>query len=297
MEKITAVHQTYRILQIRGMQVMLDKDLAHWYGTETKRLIEQVKRNIDRFPSHFMFQLNDEESSSLRSQIASLNNDNKSHSKRGMHSKYNSYVFTEHGVAMLSSVIKSKIAIQVNIQIINAFIAFRSNSFAPIITNPNDESLKIISRRLDEHQERIQLILNQLNPIEQSRQGIFFNDQIFDAYVFSSNLITSAKKSIVLIDNYIDETTLLQLSKRNANVNCIIYTEKINPQLKLDLDKHNSQYPSIEIRIIKNVHDRFLILDNQSLYHLGASLKDLGKRWFAFSRMDGLLEDVMKRLP
>jgi hypothetical protein len=155
------------------MQVMLDKDLAHWYGTETKRLIEQVKRNIDRFPSHFMFQLNDEESSSLRSQIATLNNDNKSHSKRGMHSKYNSYVFTEHGVAMLSSVIKSKIAIQVNIQIINAYIAFRSNSFTPIITNPNDESLKIISRRLDEHQERIQLILNQLNPIR--KMGMNFH--------------------------------------------------------------------------------------------------------------------------
>ena len=144
---------------------------------------------------------------------------------------------------------------------------------------------------------KIDQILDRSETPEKERIGIFFNDQIFDAYVFSSNLITLAKKSIVLIDNYIDENTLLQLSKRKVNVNCIIYTEKINPQLKLYLDKHNSQYPSIEIRIMKNVHDRFLILDSQSLYHLGASLKDLGKRWFAFSRMDGLIEHVMKRLP
>jgi hypothetical protein len=132
--------------------------------------------------------------------------------------------------------------------------------------------------------------------VHQPKQGIFFNDRIFDAYVFSSNLITSTKKSIVLIDNYIDETTLLQLSKRNANVKCIIYTEKITSQLLLDLEKHNAQYPFIEIRTLKHVHDRFLILENQSLYHLGASLKDLGKRWFAFSRMDDLLDDVLKRL-
>jgi ABC-type antimicrobial peptide transport system permease subunit len=129
------------------------------------------------------------------------------------------------------------------------------------------------------------------------KQGIFFNDQVFDAYIFSSNLITSAKKSIVLIDNYINETTLLQLSKRNPKVSCTIYTEKITDQLKLDMEKHNAQYPKIEIRVLKHLHDRFLILDNQSLYHLGASLKDLGKRWFAFSRMDGLIGDVMKRLP
>ena len=119
---------------------------------------------------------------------------------------------------------------------------------------------------------------------------------VFDAYVFSSEIIASAKKSIILIDNYIDETTLLQLSKRNPKVTCCIYTEKITPQIKLDLDKHNAQYPPIQIMLLKNVHDRFLILDQQALYHLGASLKDLGKRWFAFSRMDGIIADVMKKL-
>ena len=109
-------------------------------------------------------------------------------------------------------------------------------------------------------------------------------------------MIKSAKKSVVLIDNYIDETTLLQLSKRNANVTCVIYTERITPEIQLDLEKHNMQYSPIEIRILKNTHDRFLIIDNNELYHLGASLKDLGKRWFAFSRIDGFLDEVLARL-
>lgn len=126
--------------------------------------------------------------------------------------------------------------------------------------------------------------------------GIFFNDQIFDAYVFSSEIISRSKKSIILIDNYIDETTLLQLSKRSQKVNCIIYTERISEQLKLDLEKHNSQYPQIEIRILKNAHDRFLILDKKEMYHLGASLKDLGKKWFAFSRIDGLVKEILIHL-
>jgi len=134
------------------------------------------------------------------------------------------------------------------------------------------------------------------NDIIQNKSGIFFNDQIFDAYVFSSELITRAKKSIILIDNYIDENTLLQLSKRNKKIQCIIYTERITEQLTLDLEKHNAQYHSIEIRILKNVHDRFLILDEKELYHLGASLKDLGKRWFAFSRLDGLVQEVLNHL-
>jgi hypothetical protein len=129
-----------------------------------------------------------------------------------------------------------------------------------------------------------------------AKSGIFFNDQIFDAYVFSSELIASAKKSIVLLDNYIDETTLLQLSKRRPEVNCVVYTEKMTSQLRLDIEKHSAQYRAIEIRVKKHFHDRFLIIDGRELYHLGASLKDLGKRWFAFSRMDEMLDDVMKRL-
>ena len=185
-----------------------------------------------------MFQTNEQELHSLRSQIATLKKEPLRKS-RGQHIKYKPFVFTEHGVAMLSAVLKSPIT-------------------------PNS--------------------------------GIFFNDQIFDAYVHSSELIAKAKSSIILIDNYIDATTLLQLSKRNKKVRCIIYTEKITAQIKLDLEKHSSQYEPVEIRVLKNAHDRFLILDEKELYHLGASLKDLGKRWFAFSRIDGLVKEILDHL-
>jgi hypothetical protein len=180
-----------------------------------------------------------------------------------------------------------------SIHIINSFILFRNNvNFGQLLY----QKINSIENKVIEEAERIDLIFskldNQLNP----KSGIFFNDKVFDAYVFSSELISKAKKSIILIDNYIDETTLLQLSKRSQKVNCIVYTERISEQLKLDLEKHNSQYPPIEIRILKNAHDRFLILDEKELYHIGASLKDLGKRWFAFSRMDGLVNQILSQI-
>jgi hypothetical protein len=223
----------------------------------------------------------------LKSQIATSNN------ARGGKVKP-PWVFTEHDIAMIATLLNTPQAVNLSLQIIEVFIFARKTGLMSLNVASKLDTLEVHQKQLSHELAMIWERLN--NPFHLKEQGIFFNDQIFDACVFSSNLITSAKKSIVLIDNYINETTLLQLSKRNANVNCIIYTEKINPQLKLDLDKHNSHYPSIEIRIIKNVHDRFLILDNQSLYHLGASLKDLGKRWFAFSKMDDLTEDVLKKL-
>ncbi len=158
------------------------------------------------------------------------------------------------------------------------------------------QKINSIENRVVEEAKRIDLIFSKLDTQLQPKSGIFFNDQIFDAYVFSSELISKAKKSIILIDNYTNETTLLQLSKRNKKVHCIIYTEKITAQLKLDLEKHNAQYHTIEIRILKNAHDRFLIIDEKELYHLGASLKDLGKRWFAFSRMDGFVKEILNHL-
>jgi hypothetical protein len=153
-----------------------------------------------------------------------------------------------------------------------------------------------IDRWKDDTELKLEGIFKALSKNDFPSSGIFFNDQIFDAYVFSSELISKAKKSIILIDNYIDETTLLQLSKRNKKVQCTIYTEKLTSQLKLDLEKHNAQYAPIEILILKNAHDRFLIIDEKELYHLGASLKDLGKRWFAFSRMDGFVKEVLNHL-
>ena len=127
-------------------------------------------------------------------------------------------------------------------------------------------------------------------------QGVFFNGQVFDAYIFFSEIIKNAQTEIILIDNYIDETVLLHLSKRNADVKAIIYTGKITPQLLLDLEKHNKQYPPIEIKPFSNSHDRFLIIDQKELYHIGASLKDLGKKWFGFSRMDSLTGSLLKML-
>ncbi len=281
-----------RIYTIRGMQVMIDSDLAILYGVQTKRLLEQVRRNIERFPSHFMIQMEENEVDSLRSQIATLKNQSLKRA-RGEHFKYRPFVFTEHGVAMLSSVLKSPTAIETSIYIIESFVKYRNQSSRYILLFQQMEQMK---NQITDHESSIKKILQKLEPTFTQSSGIFFNDQIFDAYVFSSELISKAKKSIILIDNYIDETTLLQLSKRNKKVSCTIYTERITEQLKLDLEKHNAQYQSIEIRILKNAHDRFLILDEKELYHLGASLKDLGKRWFAFSKMDGLVSQILSHL-
>jgi ORF6N domain len=281
-----------RIFTVRGMQVMLDKDLAELYGVETKRLLEQVKRNINRFPLHFMFQTNEQELHSLRSQIATLKKEPLRKS-RGQHIKYKPFVFTEHGVAMLSAVLKSPIAIETSIFIIETFVRYRTHSMSRNSLLGDFEQLK---NQITNHEVAINKILKKLEPPFTPNSGIFFNDQIFDAYVLSSELIAKAKSSIILIDNYIDATTLLQLSKRNKKVRCIIYTEKITAQIKLDLEKHSSQYEPVEIRVLKNAHDRFLILDEKELYHLGASLKDLGKRWFAFSRIDGFVEEVLNHL-
>jgi hypothetical protein len=275
-----------RIFTIRGMQVMLDRDLAELYGVNTMRLNEQVRRNIERFPESFCFQLTKEEMAIWISQFAISKS-----AKRGFRKQ--PLVFTEYGVAMVSAVLRSQIAIETSIHIVKAFIEYRKGKIqGEILTSRVSNTEQILAL----HQIKIEELYKKLEGVEFAKSGIFFNDQIFDAYVFSSELISKAKKSIILIDNYIDETTLLQLSKRNRKVPCTIYTERITDQLKLDLEKHNAQYPPIEILILKNTHDRFLILDEKELYHIGASLKDLGKRWFAFSRMDGLVKEVLNHL-
>jgi len=195
---------------------------------------------------------------------------------------------------MIATLLNSPQATQLSIEIIRVFIQARKTGFQFSSLEMKYEKLNQLQVQ---HGQEITKIWKKLeSEIIQKQQGIFFNNQIFDAYAFSSDLIKSAKKSVVLIDNYIDETTFLQLSKRNAKVTCVIYTERISPEIQLDLDKHNSQYPRIDLRTLKHVHDRFLIIDNKELYHLGASLKDLGKRWFAFSKMNDFLKEVTARL-
>jgi len=278
-----------RIFTIRGMQVMIDSDLAILYGTETKFINRAISRNKNRFPSDFAFRLSPEEWADLRFQNGTLNENQ----ARGKHRKYPPIAFTEQGIAMLSAVLSTPIAIRISVHIIRSFIELRKRNHS---LNMVFEKINELDKWKIETELKLDALFKALSKNDYPSSGIFFNDQIFDAYLFSSELISKAKKSIILIDNYVDVTILLQLSKRNKKVQCIIYTERITDQLKLDLEKHNSQYPAIEIRILKNSHDRFLVLDEKELYHLGASLKDLGKRWFAFSKMNGLVKEILNHL-
>ena len=275
---------------IRGQQVMLDRDLAELYGVETRRLNEQVKRNIERFPEDFMFQLTQNEFDNLKSQFAT--------SSWGGVRKL-PYAFTEQGVAMLSGVLKSPTAVEANIRIMRAFVSMRHfmvNNAAifqrlETIEFNQLESNKVQAKILA-HQEvqdhRIDEIFRRLDEgMYKPKQGIFFDNQIYDAYSFVSELVKSAKQRIILIDNYVDESVLTLLDKREDTVSAIIYTQQISRQLRLDVDRHNSQYPPIEISVFRRSHDRFLCIDD-TVYHVGASIKDLGKKWFAFSKMEDL---------
>ncbi|MEW6703060.1 MAG: ORF6N domain-containing protein [Bacteroidota bacterium] len=269
-----------KIFTFRGEQVMVDRDLAELYHVPTKRLNEQVKRNIERFPEMFRFQLNDHEKNELVANCDRFEN--------LKHSTVNPYVFTEQGVAMLSAVLKSEIAVKVSIQIIDAFVAMRKF----IIHNAQlFHKIDTVEKRQLKHEmeteEKFEQVFNELQSGKlEPKQGIFFDGQIFDAHKFVSGLIRKAEKSIVLIDNYIDETVLALLTKRKKNVSVTIFTKEITKALSLDIAKFNSQYPPVEVNEFKDAHDRFLIIDDEDVYHFGASLKDLGKKWFAFSKFD-----------
>ena len=267
---------------IRGQQVMLDKDLAMLYGVEAKVLNQAVKRNIERFPDDFRFQLTKEEC--LRSQIVTLNE------KRGQHLKYMPYAFTEQGVAMLSSVLRSHTAIDVNIKIMRAFVSMRQFMVSNASIFSRLETIEYHQLEMQKHQQesdqRIDEVFRRLDEgNEKPKQGVFYDGQIYDAYTFVSNLIKRAKTHIILIDNYVDETVLTLLDKRADGVSAAIYTQQISRQLRLDIDRHNAQYAPIEVETFRLSHDRFLCIDDD-VYHIGASIKDLGKKWFGFSKME-----------
>ena len=267
---------------IRGQQVMLDKDLAMLYGVEAKVLNQAVKRNIERFPNDFRFQLTKEEC--LRSQIVTLNE------KQGQHLKYMPYAFTEQGVAMLRSVLRSQTAIEVNIQIMRAFVSMRHFMVNNASVFSRLETIEYhqleMQQHLQESDKRIEEVFRRLDEGNaKPKQGVFYNGQIYDAYTFVSDLIKSAKKRIFLIDNYVDETVLTLLDKREEGVSAVIYTQQISRHFQLDIDRHNAQYAPIGVETFRLSHDRFLCIDND-VYHIGASIKDLGKKWFGFSKMD-----------
>ncbi len=265
-----------RIYTFRGVQVMIDSDLAEHYGVEVKRLNEQVKRNITRFPYEFRFQLSESEKNEL---VANCDRFNKL-----KHSTSPPYAFTEQGVSMLSSVLRSATAINASITIINAFVQMRKF----LINNASVyQRLETIEHKQIITDSKIETILNAIESKDElPKQNIFFNGQFFDAYLLISDIIKSANNSIVLIDNYIDETVLTMLDKRKKEVNAIIYTPVLTKKLSLDLQKHNQQYSEIKIKIYSKSHDRFIIIDNKDVYHIGASIKDLGKKIFAFSKID-----------
>lgn len=283
-----------KIYSIRGLQVMLDEDLAELYGVETKQLNKAVNRNIGRFPKSFRFQLTGEEYKNLRFHFvtSSLVSQNAIPHHGGR--RYLPYVFTEQGVAMLSAVLKSETAIKVSVEIINAFVEMRKFISNNALIFQRLDSLEQKHFKTD---EKVDAILDAIEDKSiKPKQGIFYDGQVYDAYLFISNLIKSAKVSIVLIDNYCDESVLTLLSKRDIHVDAKIYTKNITKQLQLDLKKHNEQYPKIELKKFDSSHDRFLIIDNNVVYHVGASLKDLGKKWFAFSKFEMDALDILLKL-
>jgi len=281
-----------KIHTIRGVQVMLDSDLANLYGVEIKRLNEQVKRNKERFPESFCFQVTPEKAEVLRSQIATLKDG------QGLHRKYRPYVFTEQGVGMLSAVLRSKTAVQVSIRIMQAFVQMRHF----IQTNARIfRRLETVENRQVTFEAKTERKFNEVfDALGQSetipKQGIFFEGQVHDAHTFVSGLIRSAKKSIVVVDNYVDDTVLTLLGKRAKGVGAVIFTKSVSKALALDVKKHNEQYPPVEIKEFAGAHDRFLILDKRVIYHIGASLKDLGKKWFAFSKFEKGAVQMLEKL-
>ena len=275
-----------RIYSVRGRQVMIDRDLAELYGVETKALNQAVKRNIERFPPSFMFRLKQEEFMELVTICDRF--------EKLKHSSNMPHAFTEQGVAMLSSVLRSPTAVSVSIRIMESFVKLRQfmmkNSYM-------FQRMDILEMRLAETESKVGSIMKMIdNDKRIPQQGIFFDGQIYDAYSFVAELIRKATKRIVLIDNYIDDTVLTLLSKRAAGVEATIYTGKISKQLQLDIDRHNGQYSPIEVRTFSKAHDRFLIIDDR-VYLIGASIKDLGKKWFGFTLMENTrAEDLIGRL-
>jgi len=268
-----------QIYNVRGKQVILDSDLAKIYQVETKVFNQAVKRNADRFPEYFRFQLAQDEfdSINLRSQLvtSSLNYGGR---------RYLPYAFTEQGIAMLSAVLRSDIAVKVSIEIMNAFVEMRRILVSNAALFYRLDKMELKQLEADQKFEEIFKALE--SGKLHSEKDIFYNGQIFDAYAFASDIIRSANSSIILIDNYVDDTVLTLLGKRNNNVTATIYTKSISNQLRLDVQRYNSQYPPVDVEVFSDAHDRFLIIDSIELYHIGASLKDLGKKWFAFSKMN-----------
>jgi len=267
------------IYEIRGMHVMLASDVAKLYKSETKIINQVVKRNINRFPESFCFQLTNDEYLNLRSQIVTSREIGNMSKRNRVHggNRYLPYVFTEHGIMMLSGLLKSEIAAEINVMIINAFISMKK-----YISNNLIEQ-KYYNDMIIRHDSEIKLLQKSFDKLQNNlnNNGLFFEGQIYDAYSLMINILNLAKKNIIIIDNYIDKNLLDILSKTEKEI--LIITNKYNNN---DYEKYKKQYNNVNIKIDNTFHDRFIILDNKTLYHSGASFKDLGKKCFAITKIE-----------
>ena len=271
------------IYEIRGKQVMLDSDLAMLFGYETKGLNRQVLRNIERFPENYCFQLSENEYLSLRCQNGTLKKG------RGEHRKYLPYVFTEYGITMLAGILKSETAVKMSIRIVDTFIAMKNYINSSLIEQ------KYINNLVLEHDANIKLLQESFDKLstKENNNHIFYEGQIYDAYSLLIDILSNAKKEIIIIDNYAGKE-LFDIT-RNIKVNIKIYTKNIDDISK---KKYEKEYSNIEIITTDMFHDRFIILDNKALYHSGSSFKDLGKRCFAINKMEdtSLLKELLNKL-
>ena len=274
------------IYTFRGRQVMIDRDLAYLYNVETKVLNQAVKRNLNRFPEYFRFQLTEEEYENLRSQFVTSSEDN-THGGR----RYMPYVFTEQGIAMISAVLKSAVAVEVSIKIMNNFVEMRNF----LLSNKEMFSrLDRVELKQLETDRKLEEVFNYIASNTEVKQNIFFDGQIYDAFSFIVGLIQKSKKEIILIDNYVDINTLNILCKKNKGINVVIATAGKGSLSEKDIVKFNAQYPKLSIKTITDFHDRFLIIDKEEVYHIGASIKDAGKKSFGITKIED--KDLVKSL-
>ena len=271
------------IYTFRGKQVMIDRDLASLYQVQTKRLNEQVKRNSGRFPAEFCFKLSGKEKDELVANCDRF--------KTLKHSSSNPYAFTEQGIAMLSAVLKSDIAVEVSIKIMNSFVEMRKF----LLSN------KEMFARLDrvelkqlETDQKLEEVFNYIATNTEVKQNIFFDGQIYDAFSFIVGLVQKAKKEIILIDNYVDVHTLNILCKKDKGVDIIVATAGKGSLSTKDITKFNAQYPKLLVKTTTDFHDRFLIIDKTEVYHIGASIKDAGKKSFGITKIED--KDLIKNL-
>lgn len=268
------------IYTIRGMQVMLDSDVANLFKYTTKNINKSVKNNAERFPEYYCFQLTTKEYNSLMTRRYNIIKIGRSNNR-----KYLPYVFTEYGITMLAALLKSEVAVNISIKIVNTFMQMRKN-FSE--NNQVFERLTSLEYKLLEQEKKINNILGELKFEENIKQKIFFKGQIYDAYSIIIDIIKSANKKILIIDNYIDDNVLKMLSKKRKDVEVTILTSIKSNIEKLDIKKFNKEYPILKLEKTNKFHDRFIIVDNKEMYHLGASIKDLGKKCFGINKIEDI---------